>query len=154
MKSSLGLPALAVFSLALSGCGGSTTPSTPIGTGEMSDDVHVVVIDRLNPNNSYPHILIKAVAPGSLTSPVKDAQTLTLVASATDANGNPISLTGASIAWTGTVHGTLVPDTPAIEAVYRAPNAGAGNDTVTVTVVLAGQTQKNSASAAISYTQK
>jgi hypothetical protein len=154
MKSSLGILAPALVSLALSGCSGAASPATPIDAGEKADDVHVVVIDRVNPDNSYPHILIKAVAPGSLTTPVKDGQTLTLVASATDANNNPIPLVNASISWTGTSHGTLSPDTPATEAVYRAPNSGAGSDTVTVTVVFAGQSQKYSTSAAISYTQK
>ena len=155
MRPAYGILASIFLALALGGCGGSAAPASPVAPlapseGQAARDRAFDAGQDIG-SNSFVHILVKAEAPGSLSKPLEDGRSITLVASATDSKGAPLPLSGARITWSIPNHGTIDPSQSGQTAVYTAPLIGNGGVVETVTVKFAGQSQTYSASATIEY---
>jgi hypothetical protein len=92
MKRAHGLLASIFLALPLAGCGGSAAPAAPFtqlpapSLGQAQRERALDVGQDFG-SNSFPHILVVAEAPGSLSKPLADGHSITLVASATDSIG-------------------------------------------------------------------
>jgi hypothetical protein len=156
MKRAHGLLASIFLALPLAGCGGSAAPAAPFtqlpapSLGQAQRERALDVGQDFG-SNSFPHILVVAEAPGSLSKPLADGHSITLVASATDSKGKPISLSGAKITWSIPARGTIDPSQSGQTAVYTAPMMGEGHVVETVSVKLSGESQTYSANATIDF---
>jgi hypothetical protein len=155
MRPAYGILASISLALALGGCGGSAAPASPVaqpplGGGLTARDRAFDAGQDIG-SNSFRHILVKAEAPGTLSKPIADGRSITLVASATDSKGEPLSLSGAAITWSVPNRGTIDPSQSGQTAVYTAPLMGNGSVVETVSVKFAGVAQTYAASATIDF---